>query len=430
MNILRVFMNKKYLILFWFFCISTFVKASNVDSLLLLVDSSVVSEKQIEYKLSIAKELCNYDINRAMLFAEDALENALKLNCWQCIAESNLAIGKYYNYMGLHSDAIDYLNRARTIFEQLNNDYKKTVTIKLIGDIYYYSEEYGMALQYYLELIEFAQTINDTSLIIDGLISKGKVYGNSAKMDSAIILFWQAYKLCQQVDEPTLEIQSLFYIGDVHLFSGKPKKALKVFHKIEKKYNVERDNIKVLATMYNSITKAYILLGDNNNARLYNKKALNTLTKFPRLWSMREYYEFSFQIDTMEKNYVSAISNLLKHKEYNDSINKLSFKKKLANFESLYELQKKENRINSLEGSNRLKDIEIRNKRLINYSFGVLILLSIILVYQVYLSRKKISNKNRELNDTVEKLKAAQQSLIQSEKMASLGTLTAELLMN
>lgn len=405
--------------------IIAFAKADKVDSLMLLIDSNIVSEKQIEYKLTLAKEFADTDVNKAIIYAKNARLKAIKLNCPLCIAESNFAVGKYYNDIGVHHEALVYLNDALSTFEQLNYNYKKIKTVKLIGNIYYYSKEYEMALKYFLELVEFAQSINDTSLIIDGLISRGRVYGNVSMLDSALILFKQANSLCQEVNEPTFEVQSLFYIGDVYRFSEQPKKALEVFHKIEKDYKIEENDIKVLANMYNSMTHAYIQLGDITNAKYYNEKSKENLPNISLLWSISDYYEFSFIIDTLERDYRSAVNNLMKYKEFNDSINNSSFKEQLANFESLYSLQKKENQIDKLVVSNELKDSEIARKKIINYSFSVLTLLFLILIFQVYRSRKKVREKNHQLEDMVEELRTTQQSLVQSEKMASLGTLTA-----
>lgn len=417
MKIIILFLN----ILF----ITAFAKADKIDSLLLLIDSDIVSEKQIEYKLGLAKELSNTDINRAIIYAKEAREDALEIDCQRCIAESNFAVGKFYENLGEHFKALSYLEDALLLFGPLHDGYNKSQTVKLIGNIYYYSGEFDLALQYYLELVEFAQLINDTSLIIDGLILRGKVYGNVAKFDSAIVLFSQAHELCLKVNEPVFELQSLYFIGDVYLFSGNSNEALRVFNSIDENYSKEQTEIKQLANRYSSMAHAYFNLRDIDKAKFYLNKSWDMISRFYKIWSIRDYYELSFRVDTFEKKYESATENLILFKAYNDTINNSSFKEQLANFETLYDLQNKESQIDRLMVSNKLKDSEINQKKIVNYGFGILILVFLVFVLQVYKSRKEISSKNRELEDLIKELNATQQNLVQSEKMASLGTLTA-----
>lgn len=78
------------------------------------------------------------------------------------------------------------------------------------------------------------------------------------------------------------------------------------------------------------------------------------------------------------------------------------------------------------------KDDTIKTQQLVLFSSGVILILVIALIFAVLRSykQKKLSNqqlesKNNQLNHTLEKLRHTQSQLVQSEKMASLGTLTA-----
>ena len=178
-----------------------------------------------------------------------------------------------------------------------------------------------------------------------------------------------------------------------------------------------------------------------------------SLQKFPRNDHKARYHLLSFQIDTLEKKFISAIHNHLDFKRISDSLNTSRFRENLANFQILYDLNTKEQEINRLVLDNKLKNLSIRQKNIINYGSIAIIVLLVIFILQVYRSAKKSKEKNVvlqmqqeelsaaneelhaineelhnqrvELEATIKKLRTTQNQLVQSEKMASLGVLAA-----
>ena len=433
-------MDKKvFIIVLLIIMFSAYTSKSNpIDSLDVFTDTTHINEKQIKSILKLADEVYDTDISKALNYSKKALSNSQLLNSPKWIAESKLAIGKYYKYMGIYPEALSHFNDALAIFDSLDNQYKKTLTIHEIGNIYWYSEEFNLALNYFLEVSQYAKEQNDTSLLIKGLITRGAVYGNISKQDSALILFKQAYLLSKQFDDINNEVLCLFNIGDLYLHSDKPTKALKTFHNIENNYKLEKREIKLRIYSYNAITRAYIKINNLDSAKLYSKKAWEILKNYKLNNEMKTYYQLKYQTDTLEKNYESAIIHFIKYKELSDSLSKSGFRKQLANFESLYNTEKKERHIEQLTYDNQLKDAEINQKTITIYGSVLFIIMLFILVYQTFRTKNKtrtknillqkqkeeINDKNSELESLLEKLKATQQQLVQSEKMASLAVLT------
>ncbi len=121
--------------------------------------------------------------------------------------------------------------------------------------------------------------------------------------------------------------------------------------------------------------------------------------------------------------------------------------------EIFFDLKAQEVEIERLTMENRFKDLQIRQRRIINYgaAAGFVLLLTILflLVRAGYKTREKnilleeqkdelemanvkirsqshdLLDQNSELESVIDELKVTQQHLVQSEKMASLGTLTA-----
>jgi len=414
-------------------------------------DTLQVSKQKIEEELKFADELKNSDIKAALTYAKKALADAQLLKNQGLIAESKLTIGNCYDYLGGNLEALEHLTEALEIFNQLNDKIKIAQTYKQIGSIYYYSQEYEIAFNYYENVYKCGKEVSDTLLIIEALIGKGSVYGNTNRMDSALITFEETYILAQQFENKATEVQSLFYMGDVNLYSEKPYDALKIYHQVENNYDLKDVNSKIIPSLYNSMTNAYIKTGDIKSAKRYSQKAKESLIEIPRINQKITYFELKFRIDTLERNYKSAVESYLKYKSLSDSLNSSAFKERLSNFETLYELERKEREIDRLTLDNKLKDFSIKQKQLVNYGSIALIVLLFVIIYQIIRFAQRTKEKNRilqeqqeelataneelisineELHNQREELEAvlsnlqnAQKQLIHAEKMASLGVL-------
>lgn len=389
-------------------------------------------ESKIIWNLEHANNLKDTDIKQALVYAMQALDEAKQINSDKLIAESSLVLGTCYDNIGADHEALDYLNDALAIFSQENDLHKKALTLELIGYVYYYSNEFPVALEYFRKVYDLGRELQDSMLLIKGLIGRGSVCGNTNKMDSAMILFNESLDLAKRYGDNVSEVQSSFYIGDVYLFSGEARKALEVFKDVEENYDLKTINPDLLSNLYNSITGAAIMINVPEMAKHYNQLTLKVLNKNSRLQRKRDYYRYKFQIDTMTGDYKSAIEDLISYRTLYDSINNSEFRKNLDNLNTIYELRQRENEIVQLKAENSLNDLRIRQRRLTNYGSAALFLLLSVIIYQILRTNRKIKEKNivlqsrgEELKTTLLNLQNTQNQLIQSEKMAALGILAS-----
>lgn len=397
----------------------------NIDSLIALRDTTLNSGEQIDLQLQIAYAISDTDIREALVIANRALKEAEVTGSVRLIAEAKLAIGSFYDFLGVNQEASEYLREAFTSFVELNDSIKQATTLMQIGNTYFYIDQFESALKYFSMVSDYGRALNDTAVIISGLNATAAVYGNISKMDSALILFNEALTLSRQYGSLPQEVLAYFNIGDVHLYSGRRTQALEVFHDLEEYYDLEKNSPKHLSNFFNSMTKAYVEKGNLEMAKQYSEKALSALQENMRYTEYRGYYLQLYRIDSMENNIDTALIHFIRYKELNDSLNNASFKERLANQEIYFDLQSKEDQIERLTLDNQFKDLKIRQKRLTNYGYVSFSLLMLIIIFLVIRSYRKIEEKNILLEKQKGELQAAQQQLVQSEKMASIGTLTA-----
>jgi len=397
----------------------------NLDSLMALRDTTLISGEQIDLQLQVAYLLSDSDIREALDLANRALKEAEEIQSVRLIAEAKLAIGIFYDFLGVNQEAAQYLREALTSFVELNDSIKQASTLMQIGNTYFYTDQFESALKYFRQVSEYGRDLNDTAFTISGLIATAAVYGNISKMDSALILFKEAHALARQFGSLPQEILAYYNIGDVYLYSGSRTQALEVFHDLEDYYDLGKNSPKHLSSLYNSMTMAYLEKGNLSQARHYSEKTINALQNNMRFSEYKDYFLNLYRIDTMENLPDEALTHFIRFKELEDSLNNAAFKESLANQEIYFELRSQENQIERLTLDNQFKDLKIRQKRLTNYGYVSLSMLMLIIIFLVIRSYGKIEEKNIQLEKQKGELQAAQQQLVQSEKMASIGTLTA-----
>jgi signal transduction histidine kinase len=174
-----------------------------------------------------------------------------------------------------------------------------------------------------------------------------------------------------------------------------------------------------------ALAQIAILRGNYDEALVMLKTAEETMPESNLRMKEEMYKEIS---DTYFKlgDYENAYLNSIIYSEVKDSVLVAA---NLSKITQLSNVMAFENEMALKEESNEkliaLKQVEINRERLTRNIFlgGMLIAVMLVgLVFVRFVEKKKLSDK---LNDTLENLQATQSQLVQQEKLASLGQLTA-----
>lgn len=298
---------------------------------------------------------------------------------------------------------------------------KQSRIMQYAGILYGNSGNYEKAVHYFKTAIPLAEESQNLRILSITYTTLGRTYGSQKKQDSALLCLQNAYNYAIKADYNRYVGSILLNMGRVYLAQGKQDSAKAYFHRSLLESNehnyfrgVVASNL-VLAEMYkkNSLSDSSLLFIKNGLAVAHQ---LNAPDLYLRTYTaLADYYNIRGESDSIVK-YQALIIKI------NDS---LFNSKQVQQFQNIdFDAQQKEQEI---ENAKKEYQNQIQNYLLIG---GLIFLLA----FAVFLlrnnrNRKKtnaiLQQQNAEIERAMTNLKATQSQLIQSEKMASLGELTA-----
>jgi len=397
---------------------------NNLRSLAILRETG--NKKGLAWQLTTVglnhRNMGNY--GDAMEYFLESLKVSREISDSLTIIEALLAIGFTYGYVEKWNDALEYQQQALKIYQQMNdslgiariyNDmgvtnmragnlgvalkqHQAALSIRLkspehyytfasylyIGNIYEKLNRLPEAIANYeagLRHIKFSKYLVSG---IDAHLNLGIVYMKSSEYQKALNAFSSVLELSLKIKDRTSEAQAYLYIAKVWLAQGEPLRALTWLRKAEKA--APESAIVFLGDTYQSIAETYFKLGDYKNAYINLKKYDGVKDSI-------------IVAENLEK--ITTLSNRLEF-ENRQALESENYKKNLA-----------------------INQAQIKREKITrNFSlFGMLVAVILaVIVFVRFIEKKKL---NSRLNETLSDLKSTQAQLIQSEKMASLGELTA-----
>lgn len=274
----------------------------------------------------------------------------------------------------------------------------------------------------YQEAGKYADASGDKHQIATVIFHKGIAYMNAGKLDSALVYLGEARSRFSEVKDPQLG-RAYIYTGEAYAKMGDLKQAAFSVSQALALLNQTNDNVH-RGLGYLSLGRIYAASGKTDSAlycagegfRIFEKR------KDPA-WKRDAANLLANCFDRMGRS-DSATFYVRLAKSLTDSLSIEERKNLLAFQDVLIEEQAK------LEKLEKEK-IEAREKMRIYLLVSGIVVFSVValLLYRNNLVRRKtnemLHQRNLKIEHTLDQLRSAQAQLIQSEKMASLGELTA-----
>jgi two-component system NtrC family sensor kinase len=409
------------------------------------------------------------DQRQARSLLDQSIALAQKLDDKTHLANAYSTMSSFNNLTGESKQALEYAFKAEAAAQKTSN--KALISRRQTGVSALYANsigDYTKAMEWALKAEKNAEEANDLNALAASWSSIATIFTNIGDQSNAILYYKKALNANKKLGNQTLEFNLLNRIGEMYRLSGRYPEAIKAYEeglsKTQIPYNTEltQSNIADVYVRLNNLPMAFkyafISLAsakkindaegeewiDGILARAYLKankadtaiyyanngyqKAIHTGT----IEFKRDNSEALADAYNLKKDYGNAYKYYRLFINYRDSMSNAEVSNHTNLLQYNYSLAKKQTQITALNQEKKMQYYFLAG------SAGILILIGAtgIVLYRsnrqkqkanVLLSKQKreIEEQRDQTNKALADLQLTQKQLIQSEKMASLGELTA-----
>ena len=365
----------------------------------------------------------------AILQFQNSLEIFKSIQFKTGIANMYNNIGAMYANLGDDSKAIDFYLQSQVVSEEINDQLRIGTIYNNIGSIYVNKEAtVNKALEYFFLALSIFKKIDYSDGVAIATLNIGNIYQNKKMYDSAIHYFQISFKIYDGTSDAAFP---LTHLGQIYAQKGNFEKAhqyhnqsIEIANRLNAKSELTQSILGLAQTQLKQ-EKIYEAI-QNYNKALRMAKEINAKNE------IKAAYEALAESYAKLGDFKNAYSSSILFIGIKDSLYNSNNDKKIQQLQFNFDIEKKETKIDLLTKDKKLNDATIQRQRIINYaSLAALIMFLIFVLFLFRNNRKKqkanivLQEQKQKVETTLAQLKSTQAQLIQSEKMASLGELTA-----
>jgi signal transduction histidine kinase len=383
------------------------------------------------------------DYDSAAYYLDKTRELYSSLENERGVAVTSVNLGLILQNMGDYDTSLEYQLEALRIVNNLEDQGLKGSVLTNIGNVHFLNEKFDKAKSYYFEALEFKKSLPDDQFrqnLQKTLLNIGNVYDRLNNQDSAIYYFQEA--LPYAIDATDTKSQALIYTDLGHAYSEKGDyiPANNNFEKAMKIYSSgSYENDYDYSILLYSLAQNELRRENTRGAITFAEQSLELSKKLNNLNRLKDGYGLLAEVYEANNQFGDALNAHKFQKTYADSLLNIETNKEIAELETKYETEKKDQQIILLDQENSLQQAtNQRNFIIILALFFVLLLL--LLVFYLWRKQSRISQQ-KVLSEQKTRLREAQiQAVISSEEKErkrfasdlhdSMGQLVSALTMN
>ncbi len=385
-------------------------ETNNPDSALLLYEQALKLSQQLNYTRGIISYYTNatyvYNIlgnyDTALILNLKSVEIARAFGDPERLAACLGNVGATYISMQQHEKALEYQLQIIPLYEKLNNQIKLSTLYSNLSYTYSNIKQYKKAIEYGEMSLRIGRQIKNDYSITTTLVNLSTVYILIGQTERAIKALEEARAIARRTNNQYALLITSLNLGDANIKLGN-------YNKLQPYY----DEALTLANKLGDQESVVIALRGKGLDNFYKKKIVEAELFINQSLQLAV---ANSMIDQIGKGYtvladIAVLKGDFRTNNYyaikSDSIRTLLLNESIAEniqeLEAKYESEKKEQQIKQLEQEADIKDLSIKQNRLLNFILvgSLLAVLAIVmLARRTYQQKKKILEKENSLNQS------------------------------
>jgi len=324
------------------------------------------------------------------------------------VSKDNFVVTKALNFIGIaeqskgdYSKAIETLLKCLKLCEQINDSLTKGSCLGNIANVYSYMKNNREALKYFfmsLEQKKHNMLFREVAISYSNI---GRAYRGLEELDSAKYYSQQAYAIASQLNENFLLATIANNLADVFETENNLDSSL-YYNKISFEKNTLLKNQTNIILNLDQTGALYMKMAKAKKDISFYRKAIDSFNEGLQVAqeikdkeSMVKGYRYISMANEGLNQFEESLKYLNLSYNLNDSIKNNKFSEQIAEMQTKYETEKKENEITKLNSEKLLDAEKLARQKTLNYSLlaiAGLILISGFLIFR-NVQKKRIAEK-------------------------------------
>ncbi len=219
------------------------------------------------------------------------------------VARGFMQLGLIYFFMEQYDLALTHYERAEELADELDNDLGLSIAKNNIGNIYQKQSDYETAVEYYEESLKIQQHVNDSATICNTIFNIGSCYEELGESDKAVEYFQESLRIAECIHESEIESLSLIHLGILTENINQIRRSIDI---------VERSGHRqVLLKAYEVYGKLKAEMGDYAHAYELSCKAKMLTDSLFKAEAQERINEFSAKYELKEKEAENKVQRVI-----------------------------------------------------------------------------------------------------------------------